>query len=53
MWMCGKFVMIGAGRMFFNGLVDNRTKTLMTKVVMFAFLAGGDRVLKSVLMVEA
>ena len=53
MWMCGKFVMIGARRMFFNGLVDNRTKTLMTRIVMFAFLAGEDRMLESVVMVEA
>jgi hypothetical protein len=40
MWMCGKFVMIGARRMFFNGLVDNRTETSMMRIVMFAFLAG-------------
>jgi hypothetical protein len=53
MWMCGKFVTIGAGRMFFNGLVDNRTKAYMTRIVMFAYLAGGDRVLESVVMVEA
>ena len=50
MWMCGKLVTICAGYMFFDGLVDNRIETLMTRIVMLAFLAGGGRVLESVVV---
>ncbi len=52
MGVCGKLVTIGARRMFFSRLANERTKTLMTRIVMCSFLAGGDLVLESAVIVK-
>ncbi len=44
---------ISAGNMFFDGLAEDRAETLMTRIVIFAFLAGGGRVLESMVIVKA